>query len=99
MSAPHIGVGAVFGFPLLPKITACRRLTAPSPSFMSLHACLMRKQCALTICTTRSLKSVLSALLDFGSFTAHATSVLTSYQAVCFYWAATSHWGTYCALV
>ena len=43
-----------------------QRLTALSPSFMSLHTCAMLKPWALTIWTTCSLKSVSNTLLDFG---------------------------------
>ncbi len=60
-------------------------LTALWPSFMSLQTWVMLRPWALTIWTTCSLKSVSNTLLDFGLLTVCAVSVLTTYQAVCFY--------------
>ena len=59
--------------PLWPDCSASncpsQRLTALSPSFMSLQTWAMLRPCALTIWTTCSLKFVSNALLDFGLLT------------------------------
>jgi hypothetical protein len=62
-----------------------QRLTALSPSFMSLQTWAILRPWALTIWTTCSLKLVSKTLLDFGLLTVYAISVLTTYRAVCFY--------------
>ena len=74
--------------PLCPDCSASnwltQRLTALSPSFMSLHTWLMLKPWALTIWTTCSLKSVSKILLDFGLLTVHAISVFNNLSGCLF---------------
>ena len=75
--------------PLWPDCSASnwltQRLTALSPSVMSLHTWLMLRPWALTIWTTCRLKSVSNSLLDFELLTVYAISVLTTYRTVCCY--------------
>ena len=74
--------------PLWPDCSASnwltQRLTALSPSVMSLHTWLMLKPWALTIWTTCSLKSVSNSLLDFGLLTVHAISVFNNLSGCLF---------------
>ena len=74
--------------PLWPDFSASnwltQRLTALSPSVMSLHTWLMLKPWALTIWTTCSWKSVSNSLLDFGWLTVYAISVFNNLSGCLF---------------